>query len=263
MLKKQLFLILLVLLTWIFSLTMCFSQAYADELISVSQEQHQAGIAVQNNAWQYELEGILKRYVQALQASSVDEISVLISSYLKKGIDARIYAKTSIDKLKQFMAIQKSDMNRAFQELNIGEGDISSLSITRIDKKVKGLIVNAWFSIADHNFPKPFTFVRQGKDYKITVPMTALRGWGWDRYRVRNDCLEGVYFTCYGIGDYMYLGVNQETKPRCKNTCGWFSGSTFQTLGGRARKCDYNWWGIDVLIECKYGFPQVRCNDDC
>jgi hypothetical protein len=145
---------------------------------------------------------------------------------------------------------------------------------------VQGDVARVTVRFRGEELKKPFYFVREGDGFKLNIlppgfsqapPPEAL--FGSSNYQVHNKDIYGNQaFTlrCYrgsGVADgVLTVPANSIRSISCKDACGWFSGSIFQDYYGYnpARKCDWNWWGDDVIIDHLYGgYSGWYCNDNC
>ena len=145
---------------------------------------------------------------------------------------------------------------------------------------VQGDVARVTVRYRGEELKKPFYLVREGDRFKVNIlppgfsqepPLEAL--FGSENYRVHNKNIYGnPAFTmrCYrgaGVADgVVSVPANSSRSISCRDACGWFAGSIFQDYYGYnpAKKCDWNWWGDDVIIDNLYGgYTGWYCNDNC
>ena len=141
-----------------------------------------------------------------------------------------------------------------------------------------GDAVRVTLQFRGENLKKPIYFVREGGAFKLNIappgfwralPEDAL--FATHSYSVHNVNIqpnEPFTLLCFrgqNTPDGRVTVAPQKTgKVSCADNCGkWFSGTTFQAAsGGTQKKCDWNWWGDDVVINL-LDPDGWRCNDPC
>lgn len=198
---------------------------------------------------------VFTRDVAAFDGSLSNEVHAQMSA---KGYDAA----TFLDK--QRGALQRT--------LRLAENDHTNLLVTGVE--TEGDAFRVTLRAQDKDLAKALYFVREDGAYKLNFgapgfskapPEGAL--FGKDNYTIHNVNIYGngpTTLECYqGGGQYkpFTVAATKSMKVACENTCGWFSGSTFAG-NGVVRKCDWNWWGDDVIINL-LDYGGWHCNDPC
>lgn len=211
--------------------------------------------------------------IDALMLSIAEHDVIAFSQVLSSEVLART-AERGID-LNTLLEKQGRAIARTF---NLAEGERPEFEIGQILVEQNALRVTLRFR--GKEVEKPFYFVNEDGVLKFnfgpagfskTPPQGAL--FGKSNYTVRNVNIPGnstFAINCYqgkNLPDATVLVPASSTrKIQCQDACGWWAGSIF---GARAsdgtfkyKKCDWNWWGADVVINLLAPGGWF-CNDNC
>jgi hypothetical protein len=215
----------------------------------------------------------VQRQVDAFIAAILDDDQAAFSG-LVTGEVLEHGAKRGID-LPRLLQKQRGALARTFRLTN---GERPTFQVD--DVLIQGDVLRVTLRYRGAELKKPFYFVRDGAGYKLSIlppgfsqapPKEAL--FGSDNYTIENLNIYGnPAFTlrCYrGSGNpdgVITVPAASTRKISCRNACGWFSGSIFQDYYGNApaQRCDWNWFGDDVIIDALYGgYAGWYCADHC
>jgi hypothetical protein len=221
--------------------------------------------------WSEPLRAEVQRQVDTL-ARSINENDVSgLSDVLSSEVFARI--DDELD-LQAFLAEHRAAIARTF---SLGEGERVTFEV--VEALPQGDAVRVTLRFRGEDLRKPFYFVRENGTLLMNfgppgfskVPPKGVL-FGRNSYQVKNVNIvpnPTITMSCYqgsGRPDSTVMVAPGSTKTLgCQDSCGrWWSGSSFRVAGseGPTKKCDWNWWGVDVIINLldAGGF---HCNDNC
>jgi hypothetical protein len=220
-----------------------------------------------------ELRADVQRQIDAFINAILDDdqrafAGVVTGEVLERGVQRGIDLPRLLEK-------QRGALTRTFR---LAKGERPTFQVDEV--LVQGDVLRVTLRHRGQELTKPFYFVREGDGFKLSIlppgfsqapPKEAL--FGSENYTVHNLNIYGnPSFTlrCYrGSGNpdgIITVPANSTRKISCRDACGWFAGSIFQDYWGNApaRKCDWNWFGDDVIIDLVYGgFGGWYCADNC
>jgi len=214
-----------------------------------------------------EVQRQIDAFTQSIVERDVGALSVVVSSEVL----ART-AERGIDLL-TFLEKQRTAIARTF---SLAEGERPAFEVAEV--LPQGDAVGVTLRFRGEKIEKPFYFVREGGALKLNfappgftraAPEGAL--FANSNYTVTNQNIIGnqpFALRCYqgnNVPDKTVIVPASSTKKiGCKDACGFWSGSIFSAAdpGSPSKKCDWNWWGADVLINLLVP-GGWRCNDNC
>jgi hypothetical protein len=192
---------------------------------------------------------------------------VALSAVVSSEIHARLVER-GMD-LAAFIEKQRSAIASTFE---LADGERPAFEVAGVVPE--GDAVRVTLRFRGEDLKKPFYFVREAGALKINIappgfakaaPDGAL--FGRSSYQVHNA---NIYpnpprtMKCYnGTTDASVTVASQGTqRVTCTDNCGWWSGTAFRLGDGRVKKCDWNSWGDDVVINL-LDPDGWHCNDSC
>ena len=209
-----------------------------------------------------ELRADVQRQVDAFINAILDDdqaafAGVVSGEVLERG------AQRDID-LGRLLQKKRGSLQRTFR---LAKGERPSFQVDEV--LVQGDVLRVTLRHRGQELSKPFYFVREKDGFKLNilppgfteeVPQEAL--FGTENYTVHNLNIYGnpaFVLRCYrgsGTPDgVISVPANSTRKISCRDACGWYAGTIFQDYYGNAPalRCDWNWFGDDVIIDRVYG----------
>lgn len=213
-----------------------------------------------------DVQGRVDALTNAIFAGDAAALSAILSSEALDQSAARGWPLTD------FLEKQRTAIGSTF---GLGEGERPAFAVA--DVLAEGDAVRVTLRFRGETLAKPFYFVREQGVLKFNfgppgfskqAPAGALLG--KSNYTVKNvnhSANQPFAIRCFqgnGVQDAtLVVPAGSTRKVRCEDACGWYSGSIFQAAAGDVtRKCDWNWWGADVIINL-LDSGGWRCNDTC